>query len=260
MTYAVWWSFLRFLIKMRTVILTQGQAALLLQEQTMARLLQESIGDREKFKVLKNTVLKFLAGGMAATAVLLAIESSNLPANNKQELSQVVKEHEDSMHYNRMQHTMDSIYAEKVKECRRYMEWALNNQGYTLESTELKPETLVNASIKYSFDLPFLMAVAHQESCFGATPRARRTNSVFSEGSYDNGHNAVRYNDPNESVYGYINLMESDYLINGKGLSDLLIPGGFVNHNGHRYASDRNYENKIKYLRNRIVKEYPNLT
>ena len=54
--------------------------------------------------------------------------------------------------------------------------------------------------------------------------------------------------------------MENDYLINGKSLSDLLIPGGFINYNGHRYASDRNYENKIKYLRNRIVKEYPNLT
>lgn len=245
---------------MRTVILTENQLMLLLQERAVARLLQESTGSPERIKVLKNTVLKFLAGGMAATAVLLAIESSNLPANNKQELSQAVREHEDSMRHSRMQRTMDSIYAEKVNECRKYMEWALKNQGYTLESTKLRPETLVKASITHSFDLPFLMAVAHQESCFGATPRARRTNSVFSEGSYDNGHNAVKYNDPNESVYGYINLMENDYLIGGKSLSDLLIPGGFINYNGHRYASDRNYENKIKYLRNRIVKEYPNLT
>lgn len=233
---------------------------LLLQEQAVARLLQESTANPERIKVLKNTVLKFLAGGMAATAVLLAIESSKLPANDKQELSQVVAQHDDSIRQSNMQRAMDSVYAEKVRECRKYMEWALNNQGYTLESTNLKPETLVDASITHSFDLPFLMAVAHQESCFGATPRARRTNSVFSEGLYDNGHNAVRYNDPNESVYGYINLMENDYLIDGKTLSDLLVPGGFINHNGHRYASDRNYENKIKHLRNRIAREYPNLT
>ena len=245
---------------MRTVILTENQLMLLLQEQAVARLLQESTANPERIKVLKNTVLKFLAGGMAATAVLLAIESSKLPANDKQELSQVVAQHDDSIRQSNIQRAMDSVYAEKVRECRKYMEWALNNQGYTLESTNLKPETLVDASITHSFDLPFLMAVAHQESCFGATPRARRTNSVFSEGLYDNGHNAVRYNDPNESVYGYINLMENDYLIDGKTLSDLLVPGGFINHNGHRYASDRNYENKIKHLRNRIAREYPNLT
>ena len=139
------------------------------------------------------------------------------------------------------------------------MEYALANQHYTLESTDLKPETLVKASIERNFDLPFLMAVAHQESCFGATPRAQRTNSVFSEGSWDNGKNTVTYSDPNESVYGYIDLMNRSYIVNGKTLFDLLLPGAFVNGIGKRYASDENYENKIKSLRNRIIKKYPEL-
>ena len=110
-----------------------------------------------------------------------------------------------------------------------------------------------------NFDLPFLMAVAHQESCFGATPRAQRTNSVFSEGSWDNGQNKVTYSDPNESVYGYIDLMNRSYIVNGKSLFDLLAPGEFVNGIGKRYASDVNYERKIKSLRNRILQKYPEL-
>ena len=108
------------------------------------------------------------------------------------------------------------------------MEYALKNQHYTLDSTGLKPETLVRASIEKGFDLPFLMAVAHQESCFGATPRAQKTNSVFSEGAWDNGENTVTYSDPNESVYGYIDLMNRSYIVNGKTLFDLLAPGAFV--------------------------------
>ena len=139
------------------------------------------------------------------------------------------------------------------------MEYALNNQNYTMDSTDLKPETFVRASIERGFDLPFLMAVAHQESCFGATPRAQRTNSVFSEGSWDDGSDKTTYSDPNESVYGYIDLLNRSYIVNGKTLFDLLTPGAFVNGIGKRYASDINYEQKIKSLRNRILKKYPEL-
>ena len=139
------------------------------------------------------------------------------------------------------------------------MEYALKNQNFTLNSTGLKPETLVKASMECNFDLPFLMAVAHQESCFGATPRARRTNSVFSEGAWDNGSDKVKYSDPNESVYGYIDLLNNSYLVNGKTLFDLLKPGSFVNGIGKRYASDKAYEQKIKSIRKRILQKYPEL-
>jgi hypothetical protein len=136
---------------------------------------------------------------------------------------------------------------------------ALNNQNFTFKSTGLKPETLVKASIEKGFDLPFLMAAAHQESCFGATSRSRRTNSVFNVGSYDDGRNVVIYDDPNQSVYGYIELLENDYLVDGKTIFDLLKPGKFVNYNNKRYASDKQYESKLRRLRNRILKQYPEL-
>ena len=209
------------------LILTEEQLNLLLQTEGVARLLQESLGDSKKLENLKKIIRKLLA----------TVGEAEL---KKAEL-------------------VDSSFQEKVKACKEYMEYALKNQNYTLESTDLKPETLVRASIEKGFDLPFLMAVAHQESCFGATPRAQRTNSVFSEGSWDNGKNAVTYSDPNESVYGYIDLMNRSYIVNGKTLFDLLAPGAFVNGIGKRYASDTNYENKIKRLRNRIIKKYPEL-
>ena len=46
---------------------------------------------------------------------------------------------------------------------------------------------------------------------------------------------------------------------NGKTLEDLLVPGKFVNDNGDRYASDKNYEKNIAYLRNFIINKFPEL-
>ena len=62
-----------------------------------------------------------------------------------------------------------------------------------------------------------------------------------------------------ESVADYIDLLRRRYLVNGKGLMDLLTPGQFVNDEGKRYASDKGYEGKIQYLRNLILKKFPDL-
>ena len=237
------------------LILTEEQLNLLLQTEGVARLLQESLGDSKNLENLKKIIRKLLATGVALTTIIAALNKQNLPQTEKDILINTaisdVKLKKAEL--------VDSTFPKKVEACRAYMEYALKSQNYTLDSTGLKPETLVRASIEKGFDLPFLMAVAHQESCFGATPRAQRTNSVFSEGLWDNGKNAVTYSDPNESVYGYIDLMNRSYIVNGKTLFDLLAPGAFVNGIGKRYASDANYENKIKRLRNRIIKKYPEL-
>lgn len=237
------------------LILTEEQLNLLLQTEGVARLLQESLGDSKKLENLKKIIRKLLATGVALTTIIAALNKQNLPQTERDVLINAAIGEAEL----KKAELVDSSFQEKVKACKEYMEYALKNQNYTLESTDLKPETLVRASIEKGFDLPFLMAVAHQESCFGATPRAQRTNSVFSEGSWDNGKNAVTYSDPNESVYGYIDLINRSYIVNGKTLFDLLAPGAFVNGIGKRYASDTNYENKIKRLRNRIIKKYPEL-
>jgi len=37
----------------------------------------------------------------------------------------------------------------------------------------------------------------------------------------------------------------------------LLVPNGFVNINGDRYASNAKYEREVKNIMNRIIKMYP---
>lgn len=235
------------------LILTEEQLNLLLRTEGVARLLQESLGDSKNLENLKGIIRKLLATGVALTTIIAALNKQNMSQTDREMLINAVTSE------NKYEEQVDTAFQEKVEACKKYMEYALKNQNYTLESTDLEPETLVRASIEKNFDLPFLMAVAHQESCFGATPRAQRTNSVFSEGCWDNGTNKTIYSDPNESVYGYIDLMNRSYIVNGKSLLDLLVPGKFVNRIGKRYASDVNYERKIKSLRNRILQKYPEL-
>ena len=235
------------------VILTEKQIDSLLQAEGVARLLQESLGESKNLENLKKIVLRLIAAGRAATTIIAAINKVNAPSWEKEKLRQMVLARQNNAE------KIDTVFEKKVNACREYMEYALKNQNFTLDSTGLKPETLVKASMERNFDLPFLMAVAHQESCFGATPRARRTNSVFSEGAWDNGSDKVKYSDPNESVYGYIDLLNNSYLVNGKTLFDLLKPGSFVNGIGKRYASDKAYEQKISSRRKRILQKYPEL-
>ena len=235
------------------VILTEKQIDSLLQAEGVARLLQESLGESKNLENLKKIVLRLIAAGIAATTIIAAINKVNAPSWEKEKLRQMVLARQNNAE------KIDTVFEKKVNACREYMEYALKNQNFTLNSTGLKPETLVKASMERNFDLPFLMAVAHQESCFGATPRARRTNSVFSEGAWDNGSDKVKYSDPNDSVYGYIDLLNNSYLVNGKTLFDLLKPGSFVNGIGKRYASDKAYEQKISSIRKRILQKYPEL-
>lgn len=222
----------------------------LLYEERLAWLLQESLNESKTFDEMSKKIKKALAMGVSVAAIIAAISKMDIPDFWKSRLEQTA-------HNTEMVDTTG--FAKKVKDVEAYMKFALSNQGFNMQSTKLRPETLVRASMETGFDLPFLMAAAHQESCFGATPRAQRTNSVFSVGSYDNGQDVVTYNDPNESVMDYIDLLRRRYLVNGKTIFDLMSPGNFVNDDGKRYASDKGYEGKIKYLRNLVIKKFPEL-
>lgn len=244
---------------MKKVILTESQIANIRQVENAVYVLEESLRASRKIDNLKNTVKKLLYAGVAATAIITAINKQDILQSDKDVLIQTVLNGGKSAEEIRLAAERDSIYNAKVKAVNNYMRYALDNQGFSIESTKLRAETLVKACDENGFDLPFVMAAAHLESCFGATRRAQLTNSVFSEGCWDNGKNKVRYSDPNESVYGYIDLLKRSYLVNGKTLKDLLIPGKFVNGIGKRYASDKNYERKLKNVRNRIISMYPEL-
>lgn len=208
---------------------------------------------------LKSKIKKLLLSGVAIASIIATINTLDVGEDIKNSLISFVNAEakNDELKLN----PEEQLRLERrIRACEAYMLYALKNLNYTPESTKLDPEALVKAADKYNFDLPFLMAAAHLESCFGATPRAQRTNSVFSVGSYDNGKNVVTYSHPNESIESYIRLLISDYLINGKTINDLMKPGKFVNKNGHRFASNKKYEQQLRQIRNRIIKKYPELT
>lgn len=244
------------------IILTEAQINTLTQIEQASNILSESIFKPNRLNKMKTLVKRMLYGGIAAASVIAAINKQNIPEEEKEVLTQIVLNNsvEDSIENTKeepIKDANDNHYQDMVNAVEEYMIYALKNQGYTLNSTDLKPETLVKVSIESGIDLPFIMAAAHQESCFGATPRAKRTNSVFSEGCYDNGKNVVTYKDANDSVYGYVKLLKNSYLVNGKTIMDLLKPGKFVNGVGNRYASDKKYESKVNSIRNRIIKMHP---
>lgn len=229
------------------IVLTEEQVKNIVLTEQVSKILSESIVT--DFNLACKQVKKLIMSGVATGVILSAINMMEIPTEQKEELADIVKiEQQDT-----------SVLDAKIEACTKYMEKALFNQGFKINDTKLSPRALVLASEEYSFDLPLLMAAAHLESCFGATNRAKRTNSVFSVGSYDNGKNVVTYSDPNESIDGYITLINNDYLINGKTINDLLKPGGFVNKNGHRYASKKNYEKLLRSIRNKIISQYPEL-
>lgn len=229
------------------IVLTEEQVKNIVLTEQVSKILSESFVT--DFNLACKQVKKLIMSGVATGVILSAINMMEIPTEQKEELANIVKiEQQDT-----------SVLDNKIEACTKYMEKALSNQGFKINDTKLSPRALVLASEEYSFDLPLLMAAAHLESCFGATNRAKRTNSVFSVGSYDNGKNVVTYSDPNESIDGYISLINKDYLINGKTINDLLKPGGFVNKNGHRYASKKNYEKLLRSIRNKIISQYPEL-
>lgn len=235
------------------LILTENQINFIKEREIASSLLEESLFKRGKLDRIVKTIKKMLYMGIAVATIVAVINKQDIDDETKNKLIEFVKQSEPKIE--------DSDeFKIKLDACRKYMAIALKNQGFSFNSTGLKPETLVKASIETGFDLPFLMAAAHQESCFGAASRSRRTNSVFNVGSYDDGRNVVTYSDPNDSVYGYIDLLNSDYLVDGKTIHDLLKPGRFVNYDNKRYASDKGYERKIKNLRNKILRNYPELT
>jgi hypothetical protein len=240
------------------IILTEAQINTLTQIEQASNILSESIFKPNRLNKMKTLVKRMLYGGIAAASVIAAINKQNIPEEEKEVLTQIVLNNSvENTKEEPIKDTNDNHYQDVVNAVEEYMIYALKNQGYTLNSTDLKPETLVKVSIESGIDLPFIMAAAHQESCFGATPRAKRTNSVFSEGCYDNGKNVVTYKDANDSVYGYVKLLKNSYLVNGKTIMDLLKPGKFVNGVGNRYASDKKYESKVNSIRNRIIKMHP---
>lgn len=108
---------------------------------------------------------------------------------------------------------------------------------------------IVEECMNSGIDICFVLAQGENESHFGTTGLARRTNSVFNVYAFDGQtHEQIsekgKYKHPNYSVAPYIELLKNDYLVNGKTEYDLM-DGEYVNKNGSRYASSETYEKAL---------------
>ena len=245
------------------VILTEEQLKSVIQEEINEANLTESLLGLDTNSIIKKLVIALLAGSItfgAVPRILNNVCEKNPAIENVDQgglLDKIKKTWLKIKNKTGENNMDDPNFEEKVKALRAYMEMAAKNQNYDPGKILISPEAMIRACKQTNFDLPLLIAQAHLESCFGLTPRARRTNSVFSVGSWDDGTDRVTYSSQDESILPYIKLMQNNYLANNKSVDDILEPGAFVNTKNMRYASDKSYENKVKSIRNRIISKYP---
>ncbi len=120
----------------------------------------------------------------------------------------------------------------------------------------IDPYLMIDLCSEYGVDIRFVLAQGQIESHFATKGTAARTLSVFNVGAYD-GHSASRqrrngfgFSDPNESIEPYLQLITTEYMVDGKTESDLM--KNYVNNLGMRYASNPRYEYMLRSVYKRI--------
>lgn len=119
---------------------------------------------------------------------------------------------------------------------------------------------VVNKCVEYDIDICFVLAQGLQESHFGTTGLARKTNSVWNVLAFDGfSYEAIssegKYKSPDDSVEPYLQLLHKRYLVKGKTEYDML--NEFVDKSGNRYASSTTYESSLVSKFNSIKSTTP---
>jgi len=137
-----------------------------------------------------------------------------------------------------LQTSYQGVKSDLVDLTQHYIDSVAPNSG-------LRALILVENCEKYGIPISFTLAQGEIESHFGTTGLAYRTNSIWNVGAFD-GYNIKdiqhKFNNPNDSVLPYLELLVNNYLPS-KTVEDLL--ESFVDINGNRYASDKHYEAKL---------------
>ena len=112
---------------------------------------------------------------------------------------------------------------------------------------------IFNDCEEFSVDIAFVLAQGQIESHYGTIGMASRTNSVFNVYAYDNHkyediHPNGKYPHPDASIRPYLELLTNNYLLYGERENqkrEVDMFDGYVDKNGNRYASDKDYEAKL---------------
>lgn len=251
--------------KKKKIFLTEEQMRLIQTKQMLNEsFIKNFYKDCETFEDYFKMTCVLLSMGLGTVGLGLFVIESFFPKEfeqNKKEISATFQRYAEEGKENKEQKNFsfdkerDDLYQQRVKEINNLMKYVAELNGRDPKKIKLSAENIVSLCDKYNFPIPLLLAQAHLESHFGMTPRALKTNSVFSIGSYDDGRNIYRPSTQDESVENYILTIKKYYLAD-KTLDELLSNGGFVNHRGHRYASDKKYEQKIRQTMNGLIKTY----
>ena len=123
-------------------------------------------------------------------------------------------------------------------------------------TSNVRGYAIVDECEKYNVDICFVLAQAEIESHFGTKGLGSKFNNVFNVDVHDkvkgkkDMNKKYIYQYPNESIEPYLQLLTNKYLVN-KLESDLLVK--YVDINGSRYATDIDYEAKLRSKYNYIV-------
>ena len=123
-------------------------------------------------------------------------------------------------------------------------------------TSNMRGYAIVDECEKYNVDVCFVLAQAEIESHFGTKGLGSKFNNVFNVDVHDkvkgkkDMNKKYIYQYPNESIEPYLQLLTNKYLVN-KLESDLLVK--YVDINGSRYATDVDYEEKLRSKYNSIV-------
>ena len=132
----------------------------------------------------------------------------------------------------------DSIKQELIKETKEYI---LKSVPKAKSNVEMVVEPMVEHALGNNIELPFMLAQAQIETCFGTAGigRSNSKKSMF-------GVMKRTYETYEDCILHYIVNLKKNYLANGRTIHHLM--ENYVTIRGHRYAGDRSYESKVKKL------------
>lgn len=145
--------------------------------------------------------------------------------------------------------TCETIQTERAESTDQQLHRAVDDYIKTKNpKSRLSTHALIDACHRYDVSLVFVLAQATIESNIGRDGLAKRTNSVWNVGSFD-GHGYVQINKTykyptvNHSIEPYLKTL-TKYYLNDKSEEELL--RDFSRRDGRRYATDIDYERKLR--------------